>query len=421
MHNSDLIPPHHLACKAVMDLRPSTPHQVVSPQASLRVQYALGARAHQLGGPTRPAISWMTIWGLPAATAHQRPGCKTLVAHVTLAQVGRIVPRMAPAWRVTGRTGIRGLDLCGSKGCVMADSDGHGCPRHRQRPPPVGLEGHAVAWERPTMQARLTAGLIPKAARGRVGLPTAHGLGPQRTGQSGTRCPTRKPTPVCRLVGATFLPCRSARPVVAVFNTHDLLLPAVTASALSCGRRRVWPPGSPFSSSQPRQGVHLWPQPHAATCGDAGPPLQAPGCPRSRGASASRTSTHFHPVGDISPRCRPCSKTITPRMTGTQPVGSRALAQPFLHGLVSGGACGPRWSCRRRGAPATSAPPSANSLGPLCVTILRPIRSIPGSGRRFSRPLRPWNSMAMPSTGQAAAAGRAPRNRPRAAARAAAL
>ena len=45
MHNSDLITPQHLTRKAVIYLRQSTPHQVVSHQESLRLQYALGARA----------------------------------------------------------------------------------------------------------------------------------------------------------------------------------------------------------------------------------------------------------------------------------------------------------------------------------------------------------------------------------------
>ena len=36
MHNSDRIPPQHLTRKAVIDIRPSTPHQVVSHQESRR-------------------------------------------------------------------------------------------------------------------------------------------------------------------------------------------------------------------------------------------------------------------------------------------------------------------------------------------------------------------------------------------------
>ena len=51
MYSSDLITPQHLARKAVIYIRQSTPNQVISHQESLRLQYALGDRARQLGWP----------------------------------------------------------------------------------------------------------------------------------------------------------------------------------------------------------------------------------------------------------------------------------------------------------------------------------------------------------------------------------
>ena len=46
---SELVKPTHLARKAVVYIRQSTPHQVVSNQESLRLQYALRQRARELG------------------------------------------------------------------------------------------------------------------------------------------------------------------------------------------------------------------------------------------------------------------------------------------------------------------------------------------------------------------------------------
>ena len=46
---SELVKPSHLARKAVVYIRQSTPHQVVSNQESLRLQYALRQRARELG------------------------------------------------------------------------------------------------------------------------------------------------------------------------------------------------------------------------------------------------------------------------------------------------------------------------------------------------------------------------------------
>ena len=91
MHNADLITPQHLARKAVIDIRQSTPPHVLSHQESLRWPYALGARAHQLGWPDEAIDIIADDLGLTAATAHHRPGFNPLVAQGTLAQVGLIL------------------------------------------------------------------------------------------------------------------------------------------------------------------------------------------------------------------------------------------------------------------------------------------------------------------------------------------
>ena len=46
---SELVKPHHLQRRAVIYVRQSTPHQVLTNQESLRLQYALHGRARALG------------------------------------------------------------------------------------------------------------------------------------------------------------------------------------------------------------------------------------------------------------------------------------------------------------------------------------------------------------------------------------
>jgi len=96
MHNSDLITPQHLARKAVIDIRQSTPHQVVSHQESLRLQYALHERARQLGWPAEAIDIIDDDLGLTAASAAHREGFNTVVAQVTLEQVGLILSGRVP-------------------------------------------------------------------------------------------------------------------------------------------------------------------------------------------------------------------------------------------------------------------------------------------------------------------------------------
>ena len=117
MHNSDLITPQHLTRKAVIYIRQSTPHQVVSHQESLRLQYALGERARQLGWPAAVIDIIDDDLGLTAATAHHRAGFNTLVAQVTLEQVGLILSYDVTRLSRNCSDWYPLLDLCGYKGC----------------------------------------------------------------------------------------------------------------------------------------------------------------------------------------------------------------------------------------------------------------------------------------------------------------
>src|SRR5437016_1303573 len=86
------------------------------------------------------------------------------------------------------------------------------------------LTGTLSEWERRTMQARLTAGLIHKAQRGALALTLPTGL--VRNGQGTVhKIPNQEAQARLALVFETFLQCRSASKVVDVFKAHQLLLP----------------------------------------------------------------------------------------------------------------------------------------------------------------------------------------------------
>lgn len=224
MHNSDLMTPQQLARKAVMYLRQSTPHQVVSPQESLRVQDALGERARQLGGPEAALDLMDDALGLTAAPAHHRAGFKTLIAQVTLEQVGRIVSSAVTRLSRTWSAGYPLLALCGDQGCVMADGEGIDDPATVNGRLLFGLKGTRSAWERHTMQARRHAGRLHNAARGALAWQLPTGLVRNNHGTV-HKMPHQDAHARLSLVFETFVPCRSASTVVEVFNTHDLLLP----------------------------------------------------------------------------------------------------------------------------------------------------------------------------------------------------
>src|SRR6266852_2101732 len=224
MHNSDLITPQHLTRKAVIYIRQSTPHQVVSHQESLRLQYALGARARQLGWPDAAIDIIDDDLGLTAATAYHRAGFNTLVAQVTLEQVGLILSYDVTRLSRNCSDWYPLLDLCGYKGCFIADSDGIYDPATVNGRLLLGLKGTLSEWERHTMKARLNAGLIHKAERGALALTLPTGLirNSQGTVQ---KLPDQEAQARLSLVFETFLQCRSASKVVDVVKAHQLLLP----------------------------------------------------------------------------------------------------------------------------------------------------------------------------------------------------
>ena len=110
---SELIQPTHLKRKAVVCIRQSTPHLVVSNQESLRLQYALRRRAREVGWHEADLDVIDAATGLSGASATHRSGFKELVGRVGLSEVGLIrsidVTRLAR----NGSDWQPLLDICG--------------------------------------------------------------------------------------------------------------------------------------------------------------------------------------------------------------------------------------------------------------------------------------------------------------------
>src|SRR5215471_18672437 len=224
MYSSDLITPQHLARKAVIYIRQSTPHQVLSHQESLRLQYALHERARQLGWPDAAIDIIDDDLGLTAAAASHREGFNALVGQVTLGQAGLILSYDVTRLSRNCSDWYPLLDLCGYKGCVIADIDGVYDPATANGRLLLGLKGTLSAWELHTIRARMTAGLLNKAARGDLALTLPTGF--ERDAQGRVhKDPNLEVQSRLTLVFETFLQQRSASKVLAVFNAQGVRLP----------------------------------------------------------------------------------------------------------------------------------------------------------------------------------------------------
>src|SRR6266480_6951070 len=224
MSRSELVSLYHLQRKALIYIRQSTPHQVLSNQESLRLQYALQQRALELGWRAEDIEIIDADLGLTATSASHRAGFQELVAKVTLGQVGIILSvdvmrlsRNCSDWYPL-------LDVCGYRGCLIADRDGIYDPGSANGRLLLGLKGQLSELELHTIKARMTAGLLNKAQRGELALSLPIGLVRNAIGKV-HKDPNREVQDRLALIFTTFLRARSASKVLQFLNTHDLCLP----------------------------------------------------------------------------------------------------------------------------------------------------------------------------------------------------
>ena len=93
---SELVNDRHLARRAIVYIRQSSPHQVLTNQESLCLQHDLRRRALDLGWREEDVEVIDTDLGLSGAAAAHRDAFKDLIARVTPGQVG-----MVPSYEVT--------------------------------------------------------------------------------------------------------------------------------------------------------------------------------------------------------------------------------------------------------------------------------------------------------------------------------
>lgn len=221
---SELVKPTHLARRAVVYIRQSTPHQVVSNQESLRLQYALRQRAKELGWHEADIDVIDADLGLSGASAAQRSGFKELVGRVGLNEIGLILSIDVTRLARNCTDWYPLLDICGLHSCLIVDRDGVYDPGSANGRLLLGLKGTISELELHTIRSRLTAGLLAKAERGELALTLPVGLVRDPSGVV-VKDPNVEVQQRLSLLFETFLKVRSIARVVRTFNTRGLELP----------------------------------------------------------------------------------------------------------------------------------------------------------------------------------------------------
>ncbi|WLB88853.1 recombinase family protein [Bradyrhizobium japonicum] len=221
---SELIKPIHLARRAVVYIRQSTTHQVVTNQESLRLQYALRQRDIELGWPEAGIDVIDADLGISGASAAQRSGFKELVGRVGLKEVGLILSIDVTRLARNCSDWYPLLDICGLHGCLIADRDGVYDPGSANGRLLLGLKGTISELELHTIRSRLTAGLLAKAERGELALTLPIGLVRDPSGVV-VKDPNLEVQERLELLFETFLKVRTIAKVMREFNDRGLELP----------------------------------------------------------------------------------------------------------------------------------------------------------------------------------------------------
>ena len=221
---SELVQAKHLARKAVVYIRQSTPHQVVTNQESLKMQYALQQRARELGWHEADIDVIDSDLGISGASAALRGGFKELVGRVGLSEIGLILSIDVTRLARNCSDWYPLLDICGLRGCLIADRDGVYDPASPNGRLLLGLKGTISELELHTIRARLTSGLLAKAERGELALNLPTGLVREPSGLV-VKDPNIEVQQRLDLLFQTFLSLRTIAKVMRLFNSRGLDLP----------------------------------------------------------------------------------------------------------------------------------------------------------------------------------------------------
>jgi DNA invertase Pin-like site-specific DNA recombinase len=224
MSTTTLVQPQHLSRKAVVYIRQSTGHQVLTNTESHQLQHAMRDHAHRLGWPDERVEVVEADLGRSAQSTAGRDGYKALLAEVALGHVGIVLSYESTRLSRNCTDWYPLLDLCAYHQCLIADRDGGYDPSTPHGRLLLGMKGILSEVELHTLRGRLLAGVQQKARRGDLGLALPAGLLRLEDGQV-VKDPDLAVQHAMTLVFQTFLLRKSASQVVRVFHDQGLRLP----------------------------------------------------------------------------------------------------------------------------------------------------------------------------------------------------
>ena len=167
---------HHRSKPAYIYLRQSTPSQVRHHQESTERQYALREKALELGWSESLIRTLDRDLGKTGTEMARREDFKTLVAEVSMGQVGAVFALEVSRLARSNLDWHRLLELCALTETLVIDEDGCYDPADFNDGLLLGLKGAMAQAEPHFLHARLQGGKLNKAKKGELRFPVPVGF-----------------------------------------------------------------------------------------------------------------------------------------------------------------------------------------------------------------------------------------------------
>jgi DNA invertase Pin-like site-specific DNA recombinase len=224
MNSSDVVQAQHLGRQAVIYIRQSTGHQVLTNTESRRMQHAMKEHALRLGWHEPQIKVVENDTGITASSTAGRDAYKSLLSEVAMGHVGIVLSYESARLSRNCSDWYPLLDACALSGCLIADRDGVYDPGTANARMLLGMKGILSEMELHTLRGRLIAGLQNKARRGELALALPAGL-TRLEDSSVVKEPDLEIQHGIELIFSSFLKLRSASKVVRHFRTNQLRVP----------------------------------------------------------------------------------------------------------------------------------------------------------------------------------------------------
>jgi DNA invertase Pin-like site-specific DNA recombinase len=234
---SEKIRPQHLARKAILYVRQSSPYQVIHNLESQKLQYAMEERLHQLG--------WREIeivdddLGRSAAGLVTRAGFERMVAEVCLGKVGAVAAREVSRFARNSREWQQLVEVCRVVDTVLIDQEMVYAPRLSNDRLLLGLKGSLNEYELDLLRQRSVEARREKARRGEL-LQSAPVGYIKTEDQRLEKDPDLRVQRAILLVFRKFMELGTVRQTLMWFLEHGLQVPAQNARGETFWKRPVY-------------------------------------------------------------------------------------------------------------------------------------------------------------------------------------